>query len=48
MNFLSLFAGIGGFDLALSRCGMTSVGAAEIDRNCNSVRRRHYETALGH
>lgn len=31
MNFLSLFAGIGGFDLGLERAGMKCVGQVEID-----------------
>ena len=38
----SLFAGIGGFDLALQRCGIRTAWAAEKDRKCNSVRRRHF------
>ena len=38
----SLFAGIGGFDLALQRCGVETVWAAEKDPKCNSVRRRHF------
>jgi DNA (cytosine-5)-methyltransferase 1 len=43
LTFGSLFAGIGGFDLALTRSGARSVFAAEIDPKCNSVRRRHFQ-----
>ena len=42
MTFGSLFAGIGGFDEALQRCGYRSAWAAENNRQCNSVRRRHF------
>ena len=42
MTFGSLFAGIGGFDLALTRAGLRSLYAAEINPHCNSVRRRHW------
>jgi DNA (cytosine-5)-methyltransferase 1 len=42
LTFGSLFAGIGGFDLALTRAGLTGAYAAEIDAKCNSVRRRHW------
>lgn len=38
----SLFAGIGGFEEALRRCGATTIYAAEQDPKCNSVRRRHF------
>jgi DNA (cytosine-5)-methyltransferase 1 len=38
----SLFAGIGGFDVAFQRCGIRTVWAAEQDPKCNSVRRRHF------
>ena len=38
----SLFAGIGGFDLALQRYGVRTVWAAEKDQQCNSVRRRYF------
>lgn len=37
MRFLSLFAGIGGFDLGLERAGMTCVGQCEIDPFCQKV-----------
>lgn len=46
MEFGSLFAGIGGFDLALTRAGCRSLYAAELDPKCNSVRRRHWPDEL--
>ena len=37
MRFLSLFAGIGGFDLGLERAGMQCVGQVEINPFCQAV-----------
>lgn len=42
MNFLSLFAGIGGFDLGLERAGMKCVGQVEIDPKCQLVLAKHW------
>lgn len=42
MKFLSLFTGIGGFDLALQRAGMKCVGQVEIDRACLKLLSRRF------
>ncbi len=42
MTFVSAFAGIGGFDLALERAGMRCAGQIEIDPACQSVLARHF------
>jgi DNA (cytosine-5)-methyltransferase 1 len=42
MTFVSAFAGIGGFDLALERAGMRCAGQVEIDPACLSVLARHF------
>lgn len=42
MRFLSLFAGIGGFDLGLERAGMQCVGQVEVDEYCNKVLSKHW------
>jgi DNA (cytosine-5)-methyltransferase 1 len=42
MKFLSLFAGIGGFDLGLERAGMQCVGQVEIDKKCQLVLAKHW------
>lgn len=47
MTAVSLFAGVGGFDLALQRNGVKVVVAAEIDKHARSVLSRHFpETML--
>jgi DNA (cytosine-5)-methyltransferase 1 len=48
MMFLSLFAGIGGFDLALERVGMRCVGQVEIHPACRSILARHYPEVARH
>lgn len=45
MKFISLFSGIGGFDLAFERAGMECVAVCEIDKNAQSVLRRHFPKA---
>jgi DNA (cytosine-5)-methyltransferase 1 len=42
MNFLSLFSGIGGFDLAFERAGMVSDSVVEIDKNAQNILKRHF------
>lgn len=42
LKCFSLFSGIGGFDLALTRHGHTMVGACEIDKYARSVFSRHF------
>lgn len=42
MRFLSLFSGIGGFDLGLEWAGMTCAGQVEIDPYCNAVLEYHW------
>ena len=37
MKFVSLFAGVGGFDLGLTRSGHTCVGQVEIDKHARSI-----------
>lgn len=39
---VSLFAGVGGFDLALERAGMKVVASVEIDKKAQSVLKKHF------
>lgn len=43
MRYLSLFSGIGGFDLAFQRAGMNCVGMVEIDKNCQGVLHKQFD-----
>ena len=45
MNVGSLFAGIGGFDLGLQRCGMRVLWQVEVDPFCRSILERHFPAA---
>jgi DNA (cytosine-5)-methyltransferase 1 len=39
---VSLFAGVGGFDLAMTRLGVKVVASVEIDKHCNQVLAKHF------
>jgi DNA (cytosine-5)-methyltransferase 1 len=39
---VSLFAGVGGFDLAMERSGIKVVASVELDRSCRSVLEKHF------
>jgi DNA (cytosine-5)-methyltransferase 1 len=43
MKFISLFSGIGGFDLGFERAGMECVAQVEIDKSCVNVLHRHWK-----
>ena len=45
MTGVSLFAGVGGFDLAMQRQGVRVVASVEIDKKCNEVLARHFPDA---
>lgn len=47
-TFVSLFAGVGGFDLAFERHGFTCVGQCEIDKNAVKVLNRHWPDVPKH
>ena len=42
---VSLFAGVGGFDLAMQRSGINVVATVEIDKKCNEVLAKHFPSA---
>ena len=42
MKFIDLFAGLGGFHLALSRLGHKCVFACEINQNLNSLYKKNF------
>ena len=44
MKVLSLFSGVGGFDLGLEAAGMETVALCEWDPKCQSVLRNHWPT----
>jgi DNA (cytosine-5)-methyltransferase 1 len=45
LKFISLFSGIGGFELGLERAGMECIAVCEIDKNAQAVLRRHFPNA---
>lgn len=42
MRFVSLFAGVGGFDLGFELAGHECVGQVEIDKHCQQVLAKHW------
>ena len=48
MRFVSLFAGVGGFDLGLEKSGHTCVGQVEIDKNARAILERHWPNVPKH
>lgn len=48
MKFVSLFAGVGGFDLGLERSGHTCVGQVEIDKHARSVLEQQFPNVPKH
>lgn len=48
MRFVSLFAGVGGFDLGFEQAGMTCVGQVEIDKHASSVLATHWPEVPRH
>jgi len=48
VKFVSLFAGVGGFDLGFEQAGMTCVGQVEIDKKCSEVLQAHWPDVPKH
>ena len=48
MRFVSLFAGVGGFDLGFERAGMTCVGQVEIDKKCVEILEKQWPETPRH
>lgn len=48
MKFVSLFAGVGGFDLGFEQQGWTCVGQVEIDKHARSILEKHWPDVPKH
>jgi len=48
VRFVSLFAGVGGFDLGLEMAGHECVGQVEIDKHCQQVLAKHWPDVPRH
>ena len=48
MRFVSLFAGVGGFDLGLEQSGHTCIGQVEIDKHARKILERHWPDVPKH
>ena len=48
MKGLTLFSGIGGFDLAMERVGIDVVGMCEIDKHAQNILRKRFQNATLH
>jgi DNA (cytosine-5)-methyltransferase 1 len=48
VRFVSLFAGVGGFDLGLEQAGHVCVGQVEIDKNARAILERHWPNVPKH
>jgi DNA (cytosine-5)-methyltransferase 1 len=48
LKVVSLFAGVGGFDLGAESAGFEVIGQVEIDKKCQEILRRHFPDALLH
>ena len=48
MNFISLFAGVGGFDLGLESAGHKCIGQVEIDKHAMAVLQKHWPNVPKH
>lgn len=48
MNHISLFSGIGGFDLAAQRAGWNNVAHCEKDPYCQKILKRHFPNSILH